>query len=651
MDRVSIILCLLLQYITHSQGDVGLYNASDHVTILNGDNLLQTVTNSTTPWFVEYYSEWCGHCQDFAPSFKALAKDIAEWHRLMKVAVLNCADRSNQEICRQMSIESVPDMRVYPARANKTYPGLHYKGKQNIKDIRNFLIDYIMENIESIEWLYDNPKPVFEPATFKEVMSISSNTDVMYTAYVIEDAESYMGKSITLDVSSCTNLQVRRVVANTEDGVKIMEQLQLNPQDLPFLVVKSNNGTNFPINVKMKTRSFYTYQLTHLYGVGEPVISTVSVGTQVEHRNTIVDITLVDREKVYLADIESALRYSLTMEVASVKEISNRKLDALKKFLNMFNKIGSYLPGRQTTINFLTELNTWIQSKSKVTYQEWGERVSLKTNTSYLPTTSKLWVGCQSSKPSLRGYPCSLWTLFHTLTVAGYNANLQDQSLVPDTMYQYITNFFSCQECRLNFKKEIAKFPFNNAGHKYDAVLWLWKLHNCVNERLHKNSSTEDPLFPKIQFPSMKQCIDCYTISNEWNEKNVAKYLVHRYSKGNMAMNYLDTQGGGMQLDAKNNGDISEPQDNNGPTYNDFDADWSEKELVRFHPRALGSNLAQGRQGFFQGGLRVELGFTTMDFSLCLIVWVLSTIGAAFLCLGLKLRRAHLRRKLSKHIL
>lgn len=27
------------------------------------------------------------------------------------------------------------------------------------------------------------------------------------------------------------------------------------------------------------------------------------------------------------------------------------------------------------------------------------------------------WVGCQGSRSELRGYPCSLWKLFHTLTV------------------------------------------------------------------------------------------------------------------------------------------------------------------------------------------------------------------------------------------
>lgn len=34
----------------------------------------------------------------------------------------------------------------------------------------------------------------------------------------------------------------------------------------------------------------------------------------------------------------------------------------------------------------------------------------------FLPNRIK-WVGCQGSRPELRGYTCSLWKLFHTLTV------------------------------------------------------------------------------------------------------------------------------------------------------------------------------------------------------------------------------------------
>lgn len=43
------------------------------------------------------------------------------------------------------------------------------------------------------------------------------------------------------------------------------------------------------------------------------------------------------------------------------------------------------------------------------------------------------WVGCQGSRPELRGYTCSLWKLFHTLTVqAGTHPDaLDDTGNVP----------------------------------------------------------------------------------------------------------------------------------------------------------------------------------------------------------------------------
>lgn len=32
----------------------------------------------------------------------------------------------------------------------------------------------------------------------------------------------------------------------------------------------------------------------------------------------------------------------------------------------------------------------------------------------------KDYVACKGSEPRYRGYPCSLWTLFHTLSVQAY---------------------------------------------------------------------------------------------------------------------------------------------------------------------------------------------------------------------------------------
>lgn len=45
--------------------------------------------------------------------------------------------------------------------------------------------------------------------------------------------------------------------------------------------------------------------------------------------------------------------------------------------------------------------------------------ILFQTENEYLPEM-KDFIGCKGSEPRYRGYPCSLWTLFHTLTVQAY---------------------------------------------------------------------------------------------------------------------------------------------------------------------------------------------------------------------------------------
>jgi len=50
-------------------------------------------------------------------------------------------------------------------------------------------------------------------------------------------------------------------------------------------------------------------------------------------------------------------------------------------------------------------------------------------------------------------------------------------------MAGYITNFFGCRECRVNFKKEIKQMPYKDTPEPHSAIVWLWKVHNSVNKR------------------------------------------------------------------------------------------------------------------------------------------------------------------------
>jgi len=41
------------------------------------------------------------------------------------------------------------------------------------------------------------------------------------------------------------------------------------------------------------------------------------------------------------------------------------------------------------------------------------------------------------------------------------------------------------------------------------SVLWLWRTHNRVNQRL-SGDLTDDPAFPKEIFPNKQHCAECY---------------------------------------------------------------------------------------------------------------------------------------------
>lgn len=62
----------------------GLYNSSDHVVVFNVTNLNSTILHSNnTGHLVEFYSSWCGFCQNFAPKWKALADDVFGKNKLL----------------------------------------------------------------------------------------------------------------------------------------------------------------------------------------------------------------------------------------------------------------------------------------------------------------------------------------------------------------------------------------------------------------------------------------------------------------------------------------------------------------------------------------------------------------------------------------
>lgn len=103
----------------------------------------------------------------------------------------------------------------------------------------------------------------------------------------------------------------------------------------------------------------------------------------------------------------------------------------------------------------------------------------------------------------------------------------------------FVINFFTCNECANNFRTETENY-IRYLSKPYDAVQYLWTIHNSVNKRLKTDIST-DPLHPKQLFPSKSQCPKCYlpniNVENladhesPWITNEVLLFLTSFYSK------------------------------------------------------------------------------------------------------------------------
>lgn len=103
-----------------------------------------------------------------------------------------------------------------------------------------------------------------------------------------------------------------------------------------------------------------------------------------------------------------------------------------------------------------------------------------------------------------------------------------DSQQVITVITNYLSNFFGCRECATHFVAFAQKQPAISTPD--DSVLFLWRAHNTANRRLHGDLS-EDPEYPKMQFPSIDLCWSCYNVTAEaWNFDQVLLYLKTVYS-------------------------------------------------------------------------------------------------------------------------
>ncbi|KAM8875588.1 sulfhydryl oxidase 1 [Spinachia spinachia] len=515
--------------------EAGLYTASDQVLLLSPDNVEALLINSTAAVFAEFYASWCGHCIAFSPLYKSLARDIKEWKPAVDLAAIDCAAEENRKVCAAFGIRAYPTIKFFHAYSEADSKGQSYRGPTyDVRVFRHMIIDKLENHKEP----WPPACPPLEPTSQAEIDSFFETNNVQHLALIFEDAKSYIGREVTLDLLQFENVTVRRVLS-TEEGLVT----KLGVTEFPSCYLYSPEGNFTRLKVNIEARVFYSYELQRLPGVrrsGKPP----PVAAGVLAKNSLEPWKPFNRSRVYMADLESTLHYSLRVELAAHTVIEGGALTSLREYVSVLAK---YFPGRPAVMNLLKSSDAWLQNQTgdEISYEAFRE---ILDNTAQSPNVAlpegERWVGCQGSQPHLRRYPCGMWSLFHVLTVQAKDAGGTDPKEVLSAMRSYVRSFFGCRACAEHFEI-MAEESLVEVTTLSSAVLWLWSRHNRVNNRL-AGALTEDPNFPKLQWPLPKMCPACHSVKDNgehtWSQQQVLLFLVSYFSPSSILADHLEDE-------------------------------------------------------------------------------------------------------------
>lgn len=550
----------------------GLYTPDDDIEILTNHNFKTEILNSKQAWLVEFYNSWCGFCQRFAASWKALGTDVKGWSNMVKIAAIDCSDDDNFPICRDYEIMAYPTLKYFHENYQEGSQnlGVTIQKGDDVHSHRQALVkQLITEQIEGRGAIFPNLLPYTQVNLSYLYKSISGS--IQYAFLIIEDQNTHLGAEVALDLHKTTSILIRYALNN---NTALLNKLQITTYPTVIALDRNNNFEILPHNSNTR-EDIKSAIITFL--LSKQVKVTDDTPKKEIFRGKWVDAPVPDmaalmqeraktilREKikkmgdvVFQADLETALRYSLKHEISTVKLIKGEKLEALRAYLRVLKK---YFPFSQNGHLFLSELLMAVSDVDEiegVTLAAIVNRAELDDSKVF--SSPSQWLACKGSTPSHRGYPCGLWKLFHYLTVNAADQKFNNDTNpreVLDAMHGYIKNFFGCADCSQHFQEMALKKDMKNVSSLDSSILWLWMAHNDVNKRL-AGDTTEDPEYPKYQFPSKENCPQCRNSDNTWNLPEVLKYITNMYSNINLRYIGSDTKILHVGLEGNQNTDAS----------------------------------------------------------------------------------------------
>ncbi|KAI3413317.1 hypothetical protein GPALN_010814 [Globodera pallida] len=529
-----------------------LYSVNDPIVHLDADTFTDTVLrpNRDKAYLVEFYKDWCGYCRHFAPFFKVLSKSIKSWP-FVQVAAINCADAYNVKICKANDISTVPQLKYFPRSARSYEDGQVVEHSYDSAMEMRGTVHQMITNEFKAEIDKGNTDFYLNHMAYEQNGENNQRepwTDVSNsTQFLVQLFEQNIKEGLPFSLALLLfkpHVEARRVLVTSGNDPRIVRPQNASAVKLPYVTVMERGKTEPILAESLNERT-----LPRLHELLKPMMEELNKTEQAEAHHTepvhVVDCSQQPekcKEMFFVGetDMLKAIHTALLDEVISSggDEIDKQKFPALRQFVELLiqrfptfernpqidahpkgvalSSIGKPLLRSQRALKVFEHMKQFLDSKAnegQVSMDEWkAEFEQSKTqNGDPFPVTAE-WEHCKGSRTIFRGFTCGLWTAFHAMTVQAYLGKEQNPLKPLKAIQGWVANFFSCSGCRRHFMDMTTKtFPMeaSNVKKPEDVVLYLWKAHNIVNKRLYDDKQTEDPQFPKEQFPPTYLCPEC----------------------------------------------------------------------------------------------------------------------------------------------
>ncbi|EDW16780.1 sulfhydryl oxidase 1 [Drosophila mojavensis] len=521
-----------------------LYSSEDNVKILNNETLELELQSSHNCKLVQFINYFCGDCRRFAGTFKQLAWRLRAWQRILSIYVVDCAQERNVRICRDFDIRKTPTLRVFPPGYQRTEQDVGHEldtlqPEEIYKQLAAFLAKVKYASLG---------QPNFEPLSKldnRKTLLSECGTSVKYIVLVYQPTSSNLGRDTILGLLTWPSVCVR-----TLNDSLLFANFGSRPNKL---LIMDSLGNISGLQPRNDSSAEYVRSVTEYLkakGYSAPMAAsttpTPNAGSQLidEEQAAILATVLGAGPKTYRADLEQAIDKLLHIELPKVRVFQGASHLALRQLLNVLRL---FSPLNRSGSILLARLHEFVNGSSDpLSGAAFEAQVQLQQRMLPKVFKARRYVGCIGSAPVLRGFTCSLWTLFHYLTVQSARSTELPAGYVLATIHGFVSHFFGCTDCVQHFLGMAERRQLFSVAGRDEEILWLWAAHNEVNQRL-AGDDTEDPKFPKLQFPALNACASCQLQSatnTTWQRPEVLKFLKGLYDVNNLSNYGLPTANG-----------------------------------------------------------------------------------------------------------